>query len=130
MADIDDLQATFEQFVGAFNAHNLDAWAALCHDGVVSFQLFSPFPVDGKAALRQVHQTTLANSESASATHINPQFRVIGTTGVVWAHTALVLKPKDGPMTAVFARSTFTFAKSDGRWLMVASHISQLPAGN
>jgi ketosteroid isomerase-like protein len=129
MADIDDLKATFEQFVGAFNAHNLDAWAALCHDSVVSFQPFSPFPVEGKAALRQVHQTTLANSESVSVTHINPQFRVIGATGVVWAHTAHVRKPKDGPMTTVFGRSTFTFAKSDGRWLMVASHGSGLPSG-
>jgi uncharacterized protein (TIGR02246 family) len=130
MADMDDLKAAFEQFVGGYNTHNLDAWAALCHDNVVSFQLFSPFPVDGKAALRQVHQTTLANSESASVTHINPQFRVIGATGVVWAHSALVLKPKDGPMTTVFARTTFTFAKSDGRWLMVASHISRLPSGH
>ena len=130
MADIDDLKAAFEQFVGAYNAQNLDAWAALCHDNVVSFQPFSPFPVDGQVALRQVHQTTLANSESASATHINPQFRVIGTTGVVWAHSALVFKPKDGPLTTVFARSTFTFAQSDGRGLMVASHISRLPSGN
>jgi ketosteroid isomerase-like protein len=130
MTDIDDLKVAFEQIVGAYNAQNLDAWAALCHDNVVSFQLFSPFPVDGKAALRQAHQTTLANSESATTTLINPQFRVIGTTGVVWAYLALGVKPKDGPLTTVFARSTFTFTKSDGRWRMVVSHISRLPSGN
>jgi ketosteroid isomerase-like protein len=101
--------------VGAFNAHNLDAWVALCHAEVTSFQPLTPFPVDGKAVLRQVHQTTFTNHESGTVRPTNPQFRVVGTHGMAWMHKALVFKPKNGPLTTVFVRVTIIFAKSDGK---------------
>ncbi len=119
-----------EQAVAAYNAGNLDAYADLWHDDVGLFGIISPFPALGKAAVRQYFQTIFANSESQTFTVINPQYRVIGTTGLVWLHYALAVKPKDGPMQILFGRSTFAFVKSDGKWLMVDLHASSLPSGS
>jgi hypothetical protein len=88
--------------------------------------------LEGKAARQQLFQRGSTNNESVTVTPIKPQFRVVGTTGVVWMHLALMRKPKeDAPMTniAEIACSTWTFAKSDGKWLIVAEHHSLLPSG-
>jgi uncharacterized protein (TIGR02246 family) len=130
MADLDELKAALEHTVEAYNAGNLEAYAAVWHDDVGLFGIVSPFPVLGRAAVRQYFQRVFAHSEGQTFTVINPQFRVIGTTGVIWSHYALANKPKDGPMQTLFGRATFTFAKSDGRWLMVALHASALPSGS
>ena len=129
MADIDELKAAFEHHIHMVNTHDLDAFIATVYDGVAGFLIASPFPVDGQEVIRQSLQTMLANTESNTFTPINPQFRVIGTTGVVWSHHVVVRKPKDGPRTTVFGRSTFTFVKTDGQWLCVSFHHSFLPSG-
>jgi len=130
MADIDDLKATFEQIVGAINRRDANAYSSHWHEQMVAFPPFSPFPIDGKATLRQLAEANFANSESVSFSPINPQCRVIGSTGIVWGHTALSVKPKDGPLTTTFARFTFVFVKAEGKWLEAAVHVSQLPSGN
>ena len=129
MADIDDLRATFEQAVAAINRRDLNEYSALWHEQIVAFPPFSPFPVDGKAAVRQLAEANFANVESGSLMPINPQCRVIGTTGLAWGHAALSLKPKDGPLRTVFIRYTWTFAKTDGQWREVAVHGSLMPSG-
>jgi ketosteroid isomerase-like protein len=130
MADVDELKATFEQMVAAINRRDANAYSAFWHDQIIAFPPFSPFPVDGKATLRQVAEANFANSESVTATPINPQCRVVGSTGIVWGHISLAIKPKDGPLRAVFGRFTFIFTKVDGQWREVAVHVSQLPSGN
>jgi ketosteroid isomerase-like protein len=130
MADIDELKAAFEQHIHMVNTRNPDAFVATVHDGVTGFTIASPFPVDGQEAIRQFVQTVMAHTESNTFRPINPQFRVIGTTGVVWAHHAVARKPKDGPRTTVFGRSTFTFVKTDGQWLCVSFHHSLIPSGS
>lgn len=127
--DIDDLKAAFEQSVAALNERDLDGFLALSHDQGVSFGPNSPFATDGKEASRQANQALLANHESITITPINPQYRVIGTTGLAWGHMATALKPKDGPAHTVFVRYLWTFAKVDEKWLRVANHLSRLPSG-
>jgi ketosteroid isomerase-like protein len=95
----------------------------------VAFPPFSPFAVEGKATLRPLAEANFANSESVSFSPINPQCRVIGNTGIVWGHTALSVKPKDGPLHTTFARFTFIFAKTEGQWQEVAVHVSHLSSG-
>jgi|RhiMetdeSRZDD1v2_1073273.scaffolds.fasta_scaffold42103_11 uncharacterized protein (TIGR02246 family) len=127
MADIDDLQAAFAQVIAATNARDLDAFSALVHDEEVFFGPGSPSPVEGKAARQQYFRTVSAANESVTITPSKPQFRILGTTGLVWSHFTFAIKPKDGAMTTSFVRSTYTFVKSDGKWLMVAEHHSRLP---
>ncbi len=128
--DVDDLKATFEQLVKAGNSRDLDTFVASAHDAVVFFNPISPFPLVGKAANQQGTQTLFDNNESISITPINPQFNVIGNTGIVWGHLATAFKPKNGPMDISFLRCTFTFVKSEGKWLRVATHLSAIPSGN
>jgi ketosteroid isomerase-like protein len=130
MADIDDLKATFEQVVSAICRRDAGAYSALWHEQIVAFPPFSPFALEGKATLRQAAETNFANTESVTFSPINPQCRVIGSTGMVWGHTALTIKPKDGPLNTTFARFTFIFVKTDTQWREVAVHVSQLPSGN
>lgn len=130
MTDIDKLAATFEQVVAAINRRDASAYSSFWHDQIVAFPPFSPFAIDGKATLRPLAEANFANAESLTFTPINPQCRVIGTTGIVWGHMSLALKPKDGPLRAVFNRFTFIFAKVDGKWQEVAVHASQLPSGS
>ena len=129
MADIDELAATFEQMVAAINRRDASAYSSFWHEQIVAFPPFSPFAVDGKATLRQVAEANFAQAESVTFTPINPQCRVVGTTGIVWGHLSLALKPKDGPLRAMFNRFTFVFAKADGKWQEVAVHVSALPSG-
>ncbi|MGE0684576.1 MAG: DUF4440 domain-containing protein [Candidatus Binatia bacterium] len=130
MSDLKDLQAAFERAVATFNAQDLEAWAKFNHDQVVFFSPASPFAADGKASVVQAMQTLLANSESISWKIINPQFRVIGNTGVTWGHYSFSVKPKDGPLRTEFARFLLTWTKVDGTWLIVAEHNSRIPSGS
>ncbi len=130
MADIDDLAGTFEQVVAAINRRDAGAYSSFWHEQIVAFPPFSPFAVEGKSTLVPLAEANFANAESLSLTPINPQCRVIGSTGIVWGHMSLAVKPKDGPLSATFARFTFIFAKTDGRWQEVAIHASQLPSGS
>src|SRR5262245_59971340 len=107
MADIDDLKASFEQLTQAYNSVNLDAFSAGMDDEVTIFTPRSPFSVDGRAAVKQFYQVLSANAESITTRRINPQFRVIGTTGLVWGYTAFAVKPKGGPMMNIFVRQTW-----------------------
>jgi ketosteroid isomerase-like protein len=127
MADLDDLKATFEQVVAAICRRDANAYSAIWHEQMVAFPPFSPFAVDGKATLRQAAEANFANAESVTFSPINPQCRVIGSTGLVFGHTALTIKPKDGPLNTTFARFTFIFAKTDGHWREVLAHVSQIP---
>ncbi len=130
MADIDDLAGTFEQVVAAINRRDAGAYSSFWHEQIVAFPPFSPFAVEGKSSLVPLAEANFANAESLSLTPINPQCRVIGSTGIVWGHMSLAVKPKDGPLSATFARFTFIFAKTDGKWQEVAIHASQLPSGS
>jgi ketosteroid isomerase-like protein len=129
MADIDDLKSTFEQVVAAICRRDASAYSAIWHEQMVAFPPFSPFAVEGKETLRKAAEANFANAESVTFSPINPQCRVHGNTGLVWGHTALTVKPKDGPLNTLFARFTFIFAKTDGHWREVLAHVSQIPSG-
>ena len=129
-AEVDDLKATFEQGIAAVNKRDLDAASVFWHDQIVSFGLHSPFPMDGKAAMRQFFQTVLDNTESSTVTPINFQYRVIGDTGIAWGHIRTRYKPKDGPMHVTFGRELITYTKVDGQWRVIAVHVSLIPSGN
>jgi len=128
-ADVDDLKATYEKAVTAYNNHD-DAFFGSVHDATAYYAPNSPFAIKGKAAYQKSIKRVWGAMESTTFKPINPQFLVSGSTGVVWGHYALALKPKDGPMRTAFGRFTTTCAKSGGKWLVVSSHYSAIPSGN
>lgn len=129
MAEIDDLKAAFAQVIEALSARNADAVATLLHEEVVAFSHLAPFPVNGKASFHQALRQAFMYRESETVAPVNPQFRVIGGTGLAWGHTVVTKKPKDGPWTTEYLRYLWTFVKTEGGWLVAAVHNSRLPSG-
>ncbi len=125
--DLDDLKATFEQEVKAFNSRDFSTFVATAHEQVVLFGHFPPFELEGIEAYRQRYQTLFSNNQSVTFAPLTPQFRVIGNVGVAWGHDKLVLKPKDGPSVTYSGRYTFVYTKADGKWLRVVVHASPEP---
>ena len=99
--DVDDLKAAFEAHIEAVNKQDVSALAANIHDEFVVYLPNAVFPADWKgkseADRRQAWENFFANTERLTVTLINPQYRVVGTTGIVWGHGTSVAKPKDGP---------------------------------
>src|SRR5215813_4506577 len=91
-AEVEDLKATAERLIGALNKGDLDTWATLVHEQAVGFYAFSPFPVEGKPALRQNFQGLLSTTESLAITPLNFQYRVVGDTGYTWGHVMIAFK--------------------------------------
>src|SRR5262245_55520913 len=98
MGDLEELKATAEQANQAQNALDLNTWSSLWHDQLVDFPPFPPFMVEGKTAVQRMFETLWANTESLVVTQINPQYRVIGSTGLVWGQYTTEFKLKNSPM--------------------------------
>jgi ketosteroid isomerase-like protein len=128
-ADVDDLKATYEKAVKAYNSRD-DAWYATFDDKAVSFHPTAPFAIDGDAHNKQVIKSFWGTVDSTVFSPVNPKYRVIGSTGIVWGHYAFANKPKDGGMRTSYGRFTTIYTKSDGKWLAVSSHYSAIPSGN
>jgi len=127
--DVADLKATFEQGAAALNKQDVNAFRALHHDDFTGFGATAPFFADGKSALQAILQNAFSSRESTAVRPMNSQFRVIGNTGIVQTYFANTVKPKDGPATTAFVRGTLTYVKADGKWRVVASHLSRIPSG-
>lgn len=126
--EVDNLRASFEREIAAFNTHDLEMLMGNQHKHVVALNPASPTPVDGKVARRQAYQTAFAATESVTVTPQHPQFRVIDNTGLVWGEYMVAAKPKDTPPTTRSMRFTRTYVKSDGQWRLVLYHVSPVPA--
>jgi ketosteroid isomerase-like protein len=128
--DVADLKATFEQGVAALNKQDLTAFMALQHTDYTGFGATAPLLTEGKDALQAALQNAFSSRESTTIRPINPQFRVIGSTGIVQTYFTTTVKPKDGPATTAFTRGTLTYVKADEGWRVVAVHLSRIPSGN
>ncbi len=133
-ADVDDLKAAEEAFVEALNKQDVSALLASAHDEFVSYGANAVFPNDrkgrSKADRRRGAENFLANRERFTLTLINPQYRVVGTTGIVWGHARSVVKLKDGPQETRTRRFLSAWVKSGGKWVRLAAHSSAVPSGN
>ena len=129
--DVDDLKAASEAFIEALNKQDVSALLASRHDEFVIYVEDAVFPADSKgrseADRRQGWEDFFANRERFSVTLINPQYRVVGSTGIVWGHGRVVEKPKDGPQQARTLRFLGTWVKSGGKWLQAAGIRGRLP---
>jgi len=130
MADIDDLKTVFECLTESFSSGNLEAFAEHFDENATLYTPLSPFSVNGRLSVKQFYQDLAAQAESVATSRVSNEFRVVGTTGVVWGYTTFMVKFKDGPLKMFFIRQTWTFAKSNGKWTVIAAHYSRLPTGD
>ncbi len=128
--EIRDLKAAFEAEISAVNARDLETLMGTQHEQVIALSPASPSPVDGKAARRQGYQKLFETMETFRVTPNNPQYRVVGDTGVVWGTYTIESKPKGGPAATASVRFSRTYIKANGQWQLFVYHVSPVPAGN
>ena len=132
--ELNEFKAAAEQYTEAWNSAAVGAIVAATHDRAVAFVRDAAFPIDyeqgGNDALRGALQNYFTNLEGFTLTWINPQYRVIGNTGILWGHSRVVKKPIDGPQQTIYSRSTLIYTKVEGKWVTVAVHHSAIPSGN
>ncbi len=132
--DIAELQAAHEAMVQAKGSADAGELAALSHPQAVVFLRGAAFPFDSDGMPSEMVRSSWEHGfdfvESISVSVIDPIYRVVGDTGVVTSHERLVVKPKDGALRTYNNRVTSTYARADGRWLLVSHHESPIPDGN
>ncbi len=132
--DVEDLKTAHEAYIEAVNKQDISALMASGHDDFVSYGPNAVFPDDSKgrskADQRQAAKNFFANRDRFTITPINPQYRVVGTTDIVWGHYRSVVKLKDGPQETRTRRFLDTWVKSGGKWVQLADHLSDVPSGN
>ena len=131
-ADVDDLKAAWEQLIQAWNSRDIEKLRTCFHESWVVFGWSNPFPevrMNNDAHWQGV-KDMFANMEVFSLTLIDPQYRVVGDTGIVWGYHRAVTKLKDGPQETTYRRVITTWVKSGDKWLLAANHRSAIPSGN
>lgn len=131
--EVDDLKSAQDSEIDALHARDVDAYLATLHPEEVSLFATEAFPVDYKGKSdqrRRAVENFFANIEFLRITSINKKYRVVDSTGLVWGHVKIEMKPKDGPMQIRFYRGLWIYVKSGKEWLRVARHVSTIPQGN
>lgn len=128
--DIVDLTTTFEAEIDAVNAHDLETLIGIQHEQIIALSPTAPSPIDGKAARRQGYQQLFDTMDTFRVTPHNPQYRVVGETGVVWGTYTIERKPKGGSATTTSVRFSRTYIRADGQWQLFVYHVSPIPEGN
>jgi len=130
--DVEDLQAAQERFAAAFKARDAATLASLLHPRFLDFPADAETPVDwtGKTfeQRREFFSDALAGYESWSVRLLDPQYRVIGGTGVVSAWESVSRKPNGSVLEYPRWRLTANWVKEDGKWLMLSAQRSTTPA--
>ena len=123
--DVDDLRAAVLKELRAFGGRDCKTVIGLRTDPTVSSLPNNPEPVESRKAesLKRCADGTFANwatlPESTAVYTPNYQYRVMGTTGLVYGRLKAVLTPKTAHPTFETRRME-TWVKSDGQWQRAA----------
>ena len=121
------LITAFSSEMKALNTGDLNAAVATVHEKIVLYGLYSPFPIEGKAAFRQAVQEYFDEQEHAVLEIVHPRYRMTGTTGVAWGHYQLTRKLKGEPVDMTPGQYMLTYVQVDGAWLAISMHFAPLP---
>ena len=121
------LITAFNSEMKALNTGDLNAAVATVHERIVLYGLYSPFPIEGKAAFRQAVQEYFDEQEHAVLEIVHPRYRMTGTTGVAWGHYQLTRKLKGEPVDMTPGQYMLTYVQVDGVWLAISMHFAPLP---
>jgi uncharacterized protein (TIGR02246 family) len=124
--DLADVRAVFDKDLRLFNAQNSEAFSGSSHEDVVLFGILSPFATKGKEDIQRLVQGYFADHARIMFKTVNPEFFILNTSAVAWGAYTITEHPKVGPRETIHGRYTFTYSKTDGKWQLVALHLSPL----
>ena len=124
--ELDTLKVRFDAEIAALNGLKLEATLAEVHDNIVLFGVFSPFPIEGKAAFREAVTAYFEDHAHATLKVVTPQFRLIGPSGLAWGYYDLSAQLNSGQPTRAYGRYMFTYTLVEGNWRILSMHFSTL----
>lgn len=128
--DAGDLKASFEKFVEAFNSFDHNTISKMTYPGHVGFYTDGAFPEIAASSLSERRgpiRDWFKTLESLNIALIQPEYKVIGNTGIMWGYETITVKPEDGPQRSTHCRIIHTFIKVDGKWNVLTTHMSLIP---
>ena len=113
----------------AFQEGNLDAYTAADADNAVVQSSLSAFRIEGKEAIRAYLTELFKVYPTRRVLVRQPSTRVYNDDLVIQNnYIALYLTDQQGKVAALSLRSSAIWAKIGGRWQIVDTHTSRLPA--
>lgn len=129
-ADEQELKATYEAWITAWNTADLKTIGDIA-SGTFGFGRDVPFPRP-PAASADSYQRGLQSyfniMDDVSYESNSTNYKVVGSTGMVWGYYAQTTKQKSGPSRTVYGRQSLTFVKQGGKWRLLLYHRSAFPS--
>ncbi|NIS72177.1 MAG: DUF4440 domain-containing protein [Proteobacteria bacterium] len=126
--DLDDLKATNERYMNAWNTRDLDTLLEIEDASGFGHSSAFPRPLMDKEQLRKLYTWYFETMDLILIRIYKDEHRVIGNTGLVWGHYSQATKQKNGPVRTVYVRHASTYVKSEGKWKLVLYHRSLIPS--
>ena len=131
--DVGELRAAHEKRIASINSGETDFAAEQQHVLGVAFSPGSPFashdPNRTKESMKADWRAQSEPFEWRKFQLIDPQYLVVGTTGVVWGHVRATHKPIDGAQQTEHRKTTHVYVKEAGEWKLLVTHTSWMPDG-
>ncbi len=114
----------------AFIQGDLDTWMAVYADDAAVTSSLVPFRIEGKEALRAYYGGLFQAYPTRRVAIRQPSTRAYNgdTTAVTNAYLQVTFVDRNGQANNFYLRQSITWVKQGGRWLIVDSHVSRLPA--
>ena len=129
--DAESLKTAHEARLKAIETGDVHVLVSAQHPDGVNFEGHNPFPSDESERSdderRRGWEAGFDRVERRSFHQINPRYRVIGNTGIVWGHVRITVDPKDGPQATEYRRFTHVYVREGGEWKLVLYHSSAIP---
>jgi ketosteroid isomerase-like protein len=129
--DAESLKTAHEARLKAIETGNANFLVSAQHPEGVNFEGHNPFPSDESERSdderRRGWEAGFDRVERRSFHQINPRYRVIGNTGIVWGHVRITVDLKDGPPVTEYRRFTHAYVREGSEWKLVLYHSSAMP---
>jgi len=129
--DLADLKAAGENILQVWNTEDVegifDCWL---EEGGIWLSASRAFPAPVKKSPRWVQfWTHWFQTHMIRLSWYNPQYRVIGNTGLVWGHMShYVMNEETGIGKEEYRKAAGTFVKSEGKWKLVLFQDAPIPS--
>jgi len=128
--DVKALEDAFESVIERLNAHDQEGFMKVWHPEAILIVYNYMFPVDrsdaGDEVWTQIFEDFFTTAK-ITLTPVDVDFRVVGSTGVVWGLAQTMLEPEKGKSVVQSLRVSATFVEVDGTWKLMSWHSSLPP---
>lgn len=132
--DLDDLKATDQkswELYKSTNPNDTEAYINSFADEFIWIGAESAFPyILTKEQLKASKNNYISRYEYREWIEGKSIYRVVGNYGIVCSYGTEILKPKGSPEKISNTRTTLTYVKINGKWLLHSGHVSLIPSGN